>query len=67
VDTGTAFGYVSLAGLVVNDSLILVDFVNRAVREGTPVYQAVINAGTKRFRAILLTSLTTFLSCNLFR
>jgi len=54
------FGVIALAGVVVNDSLILVDFVNRAVREGTPVYQAVINAGSKRFRAILLTSLTTF-------
>ena len=54
------FGVIALSGVVVNDSLILVDFVNRAIREGKPVYQAVIDSGCQRFRAILLTSLTTF-------
>jgi multidrug efflux pump subunit AcrB len=49
-----------LAGVVVNDSLIMVDFVNRAREEGIRVKQAVVDAGTQRFRAILLTSLTTF-------
>jgi multidrug efflux pump subunit AcrB len=56
----SVFGLVALAGVVVNDSLIMVDFVNRAREEGVRVKQAVIDAGTQRFRAILLTSLTTF-------
>ena len=54
------FGLVALAGVVVNDSLIMVDFVNRAREQGVAVRQAVVEAGTQRFRAILLTSLTTF-------
>ncbi len=54
------FGVIALSGVVVNDSLIMVDFINRSVAKGVPVYQAVIDAGSKRFRAILLTSLTTF-------
>jgi multidrug efflux pump subunit AcrB len=53
------FGLVALAGVVVNDSLILVDFVNNARREGVPLRQAVIDSGTQRFRAIILTSFTT--------
>lgn len=54
------FGLVALAGVVVNDSLIMVDFVNKAREEGIPIKQAVVDAGTQRFRAIMLTSLTTF-------
>jgi multidrug efflux pump subunit AcrB len=54
------FGIIALAGVVVNDSLILVDFVNRERRLGVPIIQAVTDAARKRFRAILLTSLTTF-------
>jgi len=53
------FGLVALAGVVVNDSLIMVDFVNTALEEGTPLEQAIIESGTKRFRAIVLTSVTT--------
>ncbi len=55
------FGIIALAGVVVNDSLILVDFVNRERDAGTPIDQAVKHAAKTRFRAILLTSLTTFL------
>jgi multidrug efflux pump subunit AcrB len=54
------FGIIALAGVVVNDSLILVDFVNRERNLGVPLIQAVNDAARKRFRAILLTSLTTF-------
>jgi multidrug efflux pump subunit AcrB len=54
------FGIIALAGVVVNDSLILVDFVNRERALGVPLEQAVMDATRKRFRAILLTSLTTF-------
>ncbi len=54
-------GIIALSGVVVNDSLIMVDFVNRARREGHSLRQAAISAGTQRFRAIILTSLTTFM------
>ncbi len=54
------FGIIALAGVVVNDSLIMVEFVNRARREGLSLLDAVLQAGTQRFRAIMLTSLTTF-------
>ena len=53
------FGVVALAGIVVNDSIILIDFINRAIRDGTPIFQAVEEAGKARFRAVILTSLTT--------
>ncbi len=53
-------GVIALSGVVVNDSLIMVDFVNKAIAEGKERFDAVVDAGTRRFRAILLTSLTTF-------
>ena len=53
------FGLIALAGVVVNDSLILIDFVNKARQEGVSAYDAVINSGIERFRPIVLTSLTT--------
>lgn len=53
------FGLIALAGVVVNDSLIMVDFINTARAEGIPIKEAVIQSGTRRFRAIVLTSLTT--------
>lgn len=54
------FGIIALAGVVVNDSLILVDYVNQSREEGQNLKQAVVDAGCARFRAIVLTSLTTF-------
>jgi multidrug efflux pump subunit AcrB len=53
------FGIVALSGIVVNDSLILIDFINRAVRSGMDVEKAVIESGRARFRPVLLTSVTT--------
>jgi multidrug efflux pump subunit AcrB len=53
------FGLIALAGVVVNDSLIMIDFVNKARLEGVPAKQAVIQSGIQRFRPIILTSLTT--------
>ncbi|MEM0895427.1 MAG: efflux RND transporter permease subunit [Verrucomicrobiota bacterium] len=53
-------GIVALAGVVVNDSLVLVDYVNRHRRDGEGVIGAAWEAGAKRFRPIILTSLTTF-------
>ncbi|MCK5326887.1 MAG: efflux RND transporter permease subunit, partial [Woeseiaceae bacterium] len=53
------FGLIALAGVVVNDSLIMVDFINKARASGVELKQAVIDSGTQRFRAIILTSFTT--------
>ncbi len=53
-------GLVALAGVVVNDSLVMVDYVNRHRDESDTLREAAIAAGGRRFRAILLTSLTTF-------
>lgn len=54
------FGLVALTGVVVNDSIVLVHFVNERRREGVPMLDAVKQSGMRRFRPILLTSLTTF-------
>jgi HAE1 family hydrophobic/amphiphilic exporter-1 len=54
-------GLVALTGIVVNDSLILVSFINRLVESGVPPYDAVIQAAKGRLRPILLTSATTVL------
>ncbi len=56
----SVMGALALVGVVVNDSLVLVDYVNRRRREGQPVMDAVRVAGVARFRAVMLTSLTTF-------
>lgn len=53
------FGLIALAGVVVNDSLIMVDFINKARAKGAAIRDAVIESGTARFRAIILTSFTT--------
>ena len=53
------FGLIALAGVVVNDSLIMIDFVNKLREKGVSARQAVIDSGTQRFRAIFLTSVTT--------
>ena len=54
------FGIVALAGVVVNDSIIMVDFINKSAEEGVDIISGALRAGTARFRAIMLTSLTTF-------
>ena len=53
------FGLVAMSGVVVNDSLVLIDFANRRCREGVPAMYAIHSAGIQRFRPILLTTLTT--------
>jgi multidrug efflux pump subunit AcrB len=55
------FGLVGLSGVVVNDSLVLLDFVNAEHRGGKPMAEAIVAAARVRFRPILLTTLTTFL------
>ena len=53
------YASVGLAGVVVNDALVLVDFINRARRGGTPLLEAVSQAGSQRLRPVILTTLTT--------
>ncbi len=54
------FGVVALSGVVVNDSLVFIDFANQKRREGASMHDAVHQAGIQRFRPIILTTLTTF-------
>ncbi len=54
------FGIVALAGVVVNDSLVLMDATTRQREEGATALEAIVYGGTRRLRPILLTSLTTF-------
>ena len=56
----SVLGLVALSGVVVNASLVLVDYVNRRVADGASLEQAVLDSARTRFRPILLTSLTTF-------
>ncbi|GIU15382.1 efflux RND transporter permease subunit [Shewanella sp. MBTL60-007] len=52
-------GFVALAGVVVNDSILLVQYIRYHVEEGQSVHQAVVSASKERFRAVFITSLTT--------
>jgi len=53
------FGLVALTGVIVNDSIVLVDFINHRIRDGMSLDDAIMSAGERRFRPILLTTLTT--------
>ena len=53
------FGLVALAGVVVNDSIVLIDFINHRVRSGMPLFESLREAGRLRFRPVFLTSVTT--------
>ncbi len=57
----SVFGLVALTGVMVNDSIVLIDFINGHVREGMPLMQAVVEAGRQRMRPILLNSATTII------
>tara|TARA_R110002020_G_scaffold474460_1_gene705929 strand:- start:117139 stop:120360 length:3222 start_codon:yes stop_codon:yes gene_type:complete len=54
------FGIAAAAGVVINDNLVLIDYVNRRRDEGAGAIQSLVDAGVSRFRPILLTSVTTF-------
>ena len=56
----STFGLIAAAGVVINDSLVMTDYVNQKREEGYAIKKAVIEAGCARFRAITLTSITTF-------
>ena len=53
-------GILGLTGIVVNDSLVLVDYINKKRAEGMSILNAVLTAGETRFRPVILTSITTF-------
>ena len=55
------FGVIGLSGVVVNDSLVMIDFINERLRRGMPPREAIIDGAKARFRPIFLTSVTTFL------
>ncbi|MCK4965822.1 efflux RND transporter permease subunit, partial [bacterium] len=55
-------GIIMLVGIAVNDSIILVDAINRLKREGYSRNEAIIMAGQRRIRPIIMTSLTTILA-----
>ncbi len=54
-------GIFGLSGVVVNDSLVMIDFIDQKLKEGDPARTAIIEGAKGRFRPIMLTSLTTFL------
>lgn len=56
----STFGLIAAAGVVINDSLVMTDYINQKRLEGHSILQAVQEAGCARFRAITLTSITTF-------
>ena len=56
----STFGLIAAAGVVINDSLVMTDYINQKRLEGYSILQAVQEAGCARFRAITLTSITTF-------
>ena len=54
-------GFIMLAGIVVNNAIVLVDYINTLRRDGMPLEEAIVNAGITRLRPILMTTLTTVL------
>ena len=57
----TGIGCISLAGVVVNNAIVLIDFINQLRARGMPVREAIVEAGVTRFRPVLLTAITTVL------
>lgn len=55
----SVFGMVALAGIVVNDSIVMVDWINKLIHEKVPLKEALLRSGRERFRPIMLTSITT--------
>ena len=62
IDIGmlSLFGIVGLSGVIINDALVLIDFINTRRRAGVPTAEAIREGGKARFRPIMLTSVTTF-------
>ncbi len=56
----SVMGVIALSGVVINDALVMVDYANGQIRKGLGVRQSILNAGVRRFRPIMLTTMTTF-------
>jgi multidrug efflux pump subunit AcrB len=56
----SVMGIVALSGVVINDALVLIEYANRRVREGVVAFEAIVLATKRRFRPVLLTTITTF-------
>jgi multidrug efflux pump subunit AcrB len=54
-------GMIALGGIVIRNSIVLIEFIQEAVKQGTPLRQAIIQSGAVRFRPILLTAITTMM------
>ena len=61
ISAGSFLGFFGLSGVVVNDSLVMIDFIDQRLREGASPKTAIVDGAKGRFRPIVLTSLTTFL------
>jgi CzcA family heavy metal efflux pump len=57
----TGIGVISLAGVVVNNAIVLIDYINQLRQQGLDLHDALIKAGTVRFRPVMLTAMTTIL------
>ncbi len=57
----TGIGVISLAGVVVNNAIVLIDYINQLRRQGLELYEALLRAGLVRFRPVMLTAITTIL------
>ena len=57
----TGIGVISLAGVVVNNAIVLIDYINQLRRQGVELYEALLRAGLVRFRPVMLTAITTIL------
>ena len=57
----TGVGCISLAGVVVNNAIVLLDFINQLRAQGVPAQEAIVQAGVTRFRPVMLTAITTIL------
>jgi len=62
----SAIGIIVMTGIVINDSILKIDTVNRMVLSGTPVLRAIVVAGRRRLKPILMTSITTMLAISPF-
>lgn len=62
VNVTSMLGFIMLAGLIVNNGIVLIDYINQARREGVSKKEAIIDAGKTRLRPILMTALTTILA-----
>lgn len=55
-------GFIMLAGLIVNNGIVLIDYINQARKEGVSKKEAIVDAGKTRLRPILMTAMTTIIS-----